>query len=61
MAIPTIVIQISRVVFEKYDVSGFAIIRFSVNHLNKVIDSFSRSWNTIFKFLLVEREVLSSR
>ena len=32
----------------------------SVNHLNKIFDIFSRSCNTLFKFILVEWGVLSS-
>ena len=52
MAIPRMLIQISCVEFVRCDFSGFSFRRLSVNHLNKVLEIFSRSCNTLFKFML---------
>ena len=61
MAIPYMLIWISCAEFvRKWDFSGFGFRRLSVNHLNKVSDIFSRSCNTLFKFMLVEWGVLLS-
>ena len=61
MAIPPILIWLSCVEFvRRCEFSGFAFRRLSAKHLNEVFDSFSKSCNTLFKFLLVEWGVLSS-
>ena len=61
MAIPPMLIGISFTEFvRRCDFSGFTFRRFSVKHLNKVFDFFSRSCNTLLKFMLVEWGLLSS-
>ena len=44
----------------KCDFSRFAFRRLSVNHLNKIFDIFYRSYNMLFKFMLVEWRILPS-
>ena len=52
MAILPMLIWISCVEFvRRCDFSGFAFRKLAVNHLNKVFEFFSRSCNTLFKFV----------
>ena len=60
IAISPMLILISCVEFVRCDFSGYAFRRLSINHLNKVFKVFSRSCNTLLKFMLDEWGVLSS-